>query len=136
MRCEELMNRDIQWVSPRDTVEDAACRMRDHDIGFLPVCDQSRRVAGTLTDRDIAIRLVAEKKPAGSFVEEVMSREGITCRPEDDLRVAEKKMSEAQKSRIMCCDADGRLLGVISLSDLAQHEREGAAETLREVKEP
>jgi CBS domain-containing protein len=136
MRCEELMNRDIQWVSPRDTVEDAACRMRDQDIGFLPVCDQSRRVVGTLTDRDIAIRFVAEKQPAGTFVEEVMSKESITCKASDDLRTAEQKMSDAQKSRIMCLDDDGKLLGVISLSDLAQHEHLGAAETLREVKEP
>ena len=136
MRCEELMNKDIQWVSPRDTVEDAACKMRDHDIGFLPVCDQSRRVVGTVTDRDIAIRLVAEKLPGGSFVEDVMSKENISCKASDDLRSAERKMSEAQKSRIMCVDDDGRLLGVISLSDLAQHEHEGAGETLREVKEP
>ena len=136
MRCEEIMKRDVDCVSPRDTVEDAAARMRDENIGFLPVCDQSRKVLGTLTDRDIVIRLVAAKKPASTFVEEILTREVIACRPEDTVRDAEKAMAKNHKSRIMCVDDGGRLVGVISLSDIAQHDRAGrAADTLRGVSE-
>ena len=135
MRCEEIMKKDVQFVSPRDTVEDAAMRMKDHDIGFLPVCDQSRKVLGTLTDRDIAIRLVAGKKPASTFVEEIMTDEVIACLPEDDVQDAQLAMAENHKSRILCCDRDGRLLGVISLSDIAQHAQDTASETLRDVTE-
>jgi CBS domain-containing protein len=136
MKCEEIMKRDVECVSPRDAVEDAAVRMRDENIGFLPVCDQSKQVLGTLTDRDIAIRLVAERKAGGAFVEEIMTQEVVACRPEDDVRDAEKAMAENHKSRIMCVDDGGRLVGVISLSDIAQHERGGrAADTLREVSE-
>ena len=136
MRCEEIMKRDVECVSPRDTVEDAAARMRDENIGFLPVCDQSKKVLGTLTDRDIVIRLVAAKKPASTFVEEILTREVIACRPEDTVRDAEKAMAKNHKSRIMCVDDGGRLVGVISLSDIAQHDRAGrAADTLRGVSE-
>lgn len=136
MRCEEIMKRDVDCVSPRDTVEDAAARMRDENIGFLPVCDQSRKVLGTLTDRDIVIRLVAAKKPASTFVEEILTKEVIACRPGDNVREAEKAMAKNHKSRIMCVDDGGRLVGVISLSDIAQHDRAGrAADTLRGVSE-
>jgi CBS domain-containing protein len=136
MRCEEIMKRDVECVSPRDTVEDAASRMRQANVGFLPVCDQSNKVLGTLTDRDIAIRLVAARKPGSTHVEDVMTTEVVACRPEDDVREAENAMAQHQKSRIMCVDDGGRLVGVISLSDIAQHETgERASETLREVSE-
>ena len=136
MRCEEIMKTNVECVSPRDSVEEAAIRMRDDNIGFLPVCDQSKTILGTLTDRDIATRLVAAKKPATTFVEDVMTREVVACQPKDDLRDAERAMAKHHKSRIMCVDVDGRLLGVISLSDIAQHERGGrASETLREISE-
>jgi CBS domain-containing protein len=136
VRCEEIMKKDVECVSPRDTVQDAAIRMRDENIGFLPVCDQSKKVLGTLTDRDVAIRLVAAKKRASTFIEDVMTREVVACRPEDDVRDAERAMARSHKSRIMCVGEDGRLLGVISLSDIAQHESgRRASETLREVSE-
>jgi CBS domain-containing protein len=134
MRCEEIMKKDVKCVSPRDTVEDAAALMRDEKVGFLPVCDESRKVLGTLTDRDIAVRLVASKRPASSFVEDIMSREVVACRPSEDTREALRLMAENHKSRIMCCDEDGAIVGVISLSDIAQHEK-GALETLRQVSE-
>ncbi|HYG69805.1 MAG TPA: CBS domain-containing protein [Anaeromyxobacteraceae bacterium] len=130
------MKRNVECVSPRDAVEDAATRMRDTNIGFLPVCDQSKKVLGTLTDRDIAVRLVAARKPGSTLVEDVMTKEVIACRPADDVRDAEKAMSQHHKSRIMCVDEGDRLVGVISLSDVAQHERGGrAADTLREVSQ-
>jgi CBS domain-containing protein len=136
MKCKEIMKQAVECVSPRDTVEDAAGRMREENIGFLPICDQSNKVLGTLTDRDVAIRLVAAKKPGGTMVEDIMTREVVACRPDDDIRDAEKLMAEHHKSRILCVDEDGRLAGVISLSDIAQHERSGrVAETLREVSE-
>ncbi|HZA49460.1 MAG TPA: CBS domain-containing protein, partial [Myxococcaceae bacterium] len=60
MRCEEIMKKDVECVSPQDTVQAAAKRMRDENIGFLPVCDQSKKVQGTVTDRDLAIRVLAD----------------------------------------------------------------------------
>ena len=136
MRCEEIMKRDVKCVSPRDIVEDAACRMRDENVGFLPVCDESKNVLGTLTDRDIAIRAVAGKKPGSTLVEDVMTREVVCCRPGDDLQKAEQLMADNHKSRIICTDERGCLVGVISLSDIAQHEGGArASDTLRQVSE-
>lgn len=136
MRCEEIMKRDVQCISPRDTVEDAACRMRDENVGFLPVCDQSKKALGTLTDRDITVRLVASNKPTSTLVEDVMTREVISCRPQDDIQKAEQLMAQSHKSRIMCLDDSGSLLGVISLSDIAQHESgERASDILRQISE-
>ncbi len=136
MRCQEIMKQDLECISPRDTVEDAAQRMRDENIGFLPVCVESRKVLGTLTDRDLAVRVVAARKPASTMVEEVMTREVIACQPKDDMREAEKAMAEHHKSRIMCCDDQGRLVGVISLSDIVRHEgARRATSTLLEVSE-
>ena len=136
MLCEEIMKRDIQCVSPVDSIEDAARLMRDENVGFLPVCDESRQVLGTITDRDIAVRGVAESLPATTAVEDVMTGELVSCSDKDDLEVAEQLMAENHKSRIVCLDSDGQLVGVISLSDIAQLAEGGSAsETLRQISD-
>jgi CBS domain-containing protein len=121
MHCQDIMKRDVEHVAPDATCYAAACKMKIDNIGFLPVCDSSMHVLGTLTDRDIAIRVVGECLPADTFVRHVMTPEVVACGPTDDLRTAEELMSRHQKSRIMCLDDEGRLVGVISLSDIAQH---------------
>jgi len=136
MKCEEIMKKDVQCMSPRDTVEDAAIRMRDENLGFLPICDQSRKVLGTLTDRDIVIRAISTRKPINTPVENIMTREVVACRPQDDMQKAEQLMMQKHKSRIMVLDDAGRLVGVISLSDIAQHEDSARAfDMLRQISE-
>jgi CBS domain-containing protein len=136
MRCQDMMKRDVQCVSPGDTVQNAAIRMRDENIGFLPVCDPNRQVLGTVTDRDLALRVLAEGLPATTRLAEVMTDEVIACRPEDDLRRAEELMARHRKSRIMCVSESGALAGVISLSDIARGEKPArAAQTMRDVSE-
>jgi len=108
--------------------------MRDQNVGFLPVCDQSRKVQGTLTDRDLVLRLVADDRPTTTPVEQIMTREVVACRPGDDIHDAERLMGEKQKSRIMVVDEGDHLLGVISLSDIAQLGQSArVAETMRQV---
>src|SRR5688572_29507562 len=134
MRCEQIMKDDVECISPSDTVQTAARIMRTQNVGFLPVCDDAKKVLGTLTDRDIAIRLVADGKASDTKASEIMSTECVACRPSDDIRVAEQLMAQRQKSRIMCVDDAGCLVGVLSLSDVAQHENgTRASDTLREV---
>lgn len=135
MVCEELMKRQVECVSPQDSAEAAARRMRDENVGFLPVCDASKKVLGTITDRDIAIRLVASGKPPSAQVSDVMTNEVVACDPKDDISKAERLMGQNHKSRIMCIDDAGQLVGVISLSDLAQRDRDHAAQTLQEVSQ-
>lgn len=135
MRCEEIMKRNVHVVLDSDTAQAAAKLMRDENIGFLPVCDDERKVLGTITDRDICIRVDAEGRSAAECsVEAVMTHEVIACRPADELGEAEQLMSTHHKSRILCTDDRGRLCGVISLSDIADHETlRRTAATLRGV---
>jgi CBS domain-containing protein len=134
MRCEEIMKREVECVEPTEPVQAAARRMRDANVGFLPVCDSSRKVLGTITDRDIAIRIVAEGRPPTTAAADVMTREVVACRSDDDVTRAEQLMGSRQKSRIICTDKDGRLAGVISLSDIAQvEEGSRASETMKQV---
>jgi CBS domain-containing protein len=135
MRCEEIMQRQIEYVSLQDTVERAAERMRDMNIGFLPVCDPGRHVLGTLTDRDVAIRIVADRRPSSTHVGDVMTREVVACRATDGVERAEQLLVERKKSRILCTDDRGRLVGIISLGDLARVASEDeVGGTLRGVK--
>jgi CBS domain-containing protein len=135
VRCEELMKRNVVFLAPKTSTREAAQRMRDENIGFIPICDTNQKAVGTLTDRDITIRLVADDKPTSTPVEDIMTREVVASRPEDDVREALRLMRENHKSRILCTDAQGRLLGVISLSDIAQQMEQEAARALREVSE-
>jgi CBS domain-containing protein len=134
MFCRDVMKQPALYLSPNETAVAAAQTMRDHNVGFLPICDDSMRVLGTITDRDIAVRLVADRRPSRTPVWELMTNEVVACGPHDDITTAEELMAEHRKSRIMCLDDDGRLLGVISLSDIAQCERGArAAVTMRMV---
>jgi len=136
MLCEDIMMDEVVCLSPTDTARSAACKMRDLNVGFLPVCDASGKAIGTLTDRDLAIRLVAENRPAKTSVSDLMTQEVIACRPKDDIRRAQMLMAEHHKSRIVVVRDGGRVAGVISLSDIAQNV-EGllAAQTMRGVAE-
>ena len=134
MICSEIMKSEIECVAPTDTAGDAARKMRDHNVGFLPVCDDSLQVVGTLTDRDLALRVVAEGRPMTTPVAELMTHEVVSCRSTDNLSRAEELMGLFRVSRMLCVDEDGLLAGVISLSDIAQHETlSRVAQTLRDV---
>ncbi len=123
MQCSTLMKTDIECCNPDETVEDAALRMKERGIGFLPICYGQGNVIGTLTDRDIVLRVVAVGlKPSDTKVSEVFTRDVISCSPDDDLTVAEALMSKHKKSRILCLDRNETLVGVISLSDVARVE--------------
>jgi CBS domain-containing protein len=133
MKCIDIMKTDIECVSPDTTVQAAARKMRDQNVGFLPVCDDGMRVSGTVTDRDIAIRAVAEGRSPETPVASLMSIDVIACRPEDPLSYARELMAQHHKSRIMCLSNTGRLEGVISLSDIAQVDEIAGLDTLRQV---
>lgn len=135
MRCEEIMKTTVEVLKQDDDVRTAAQRMRDANVGFLPVCDANRKVIGTLTDRDIALRCCTGDRPPSSVkVSEIMTREAVTCRPQDDLRTAEELMGKHHKSRIIVTDDQGVIRGVISLSDIAQREDpKQTGQTIRQV---
>lgn len=132
MVCADIMKQDVECITPDEPVERAARLMRDENVGFLPVC-RDATVIGAVTDRDITLRVVAEGLPGTTPVERAMTRQVVACRPTDDVRRAEQLMGENQKSRIMCLDDQGRLVGVISLSDIAQRDAARVIRTLQQV---
>jgi CBS domain-containing protein len=134
MRCREIMKTDIESCWDMDSVADVAERMRVRGVGFVPVCDDGGEVVGTITDRDIAVRLVAQRLPHHTPVHRIMSTGPVTCSPEDTLAFAEDLMRRFHKSRIICIDDRMRPVGVISLSDVASQDFPWrAGRTLREV---
>lgn len=129
------MKKEAQRLRPEDDCLYAARLMAERNTGFLPVCDRAGVVVGVLTDRDLVLRVMAKNVPPGSVpVEQVMSRDVISCRPDDDLRRCEGLMATYRKARLPVCDESGRLVGVLSLSDVAQADRSvEAGAVLREV---
>ncbi len=135
MRCTEIMTREVVAFRPGDRVDSAARRMRDEDVGFAPVCTDDGKPVGAITDRDIAVRVCAQDRRAGrTHVEEVMTREVLTCRTTDDVERAEALMEARHKNRIIVVEPDGRIAGVVSLTDIAEHDDDArAVRTIRAV---
>jgi CBS domain-containing protein len=128
------MKGDVLCATAQTTVAQAAALMRDEQIGFLPICNGASNVIGTLTDRDIAVRVVAENESTNQPVERFMTGDVVACRSDDDLSIAQDLMGEMQVSRIVCVSENGELEGVISLSDIAQvGNGADVAATLRSV---
>jgi len=132
-----LMSRDVKIISPDMTIGDAAKKMRDGDFGMMPVGEDDRMI-GSISDRDIAIRAVAEGKDAGTKVRDVMT-EGIAWAYEDDtVEQAARIMSERQVRRLPILNRDKRLVGIVALGDFAveRSEMKPAAEALSEISKP
>jgi CBS domain-containing protein len=139
MQLRQIMTPDPECISPDDTLQEAARRMRDLDVGPLPVCGADDRLAGMITDRDIIVRAVAEgKDPRSTPVREAMTGEVIACFEDQDVREAARTMQERQVRRLVVLDRDKRLVGIVSLGDLATEagDREKAGAVLQDVSEP
>ena len=136
-RLKDVMSRDVKLVAPDTTIREAAQQMRDGDFGMLPVAENDRMI-GAISDRDIAIRAIADDKGPATTVREVMS-EGICWAYEDDsVEQAATIMSERQVRRLPVVDRDKRLVGIVSLGDFAvdSTDIEPAAEALSGISEP
>lgn len=134
MLCEQAMRSPVQMLQDTDPVAVAAERMRDTNVGFLPVCNSAGIAVGVLTDRDIVIRAIASHLAATTPVAQVMTREVVACRAKDSLVRAIGLMRERHLSRVLCVDAVGRPVGVISLSEVARYEDAvRMAKTVREI---
>jgi CBS domain-containing protein len=120
-RIRELMTESPRTVSSDATVVEAARVMRDDDVGLVPVVDGDRLV-GTVTDRDIAIRVVAEERdPSSTTVREIASTDLVTIDPEQELGEALRLMAQHQVRRLPVVEEDGRLVGIVAQADVARH---------------
>jgi CBS domain-containing protein len=116
----EVMSSNPSAIEADKSVADAAKLMRDEDVGLAPVVEGDRLV-GTLTDRDITVRVVAEgKDPQSTTVREVASTDLVTVDPEQDLDEAVRLMAQHQVRRLPVVEEDGRLVGVVAQADVAR----------------
>jgi len=118
MKVSEAMTRDVRTISPDQTLRDAARIMAEVDSGFLPV-DQDDRLVGTITDRDIVLRGIGAGKGPDTRVAEVMTGEVKYCFDDEDVAQVANNMGSQQLRRLPVVNRDKRLVGVISLGDLA-----------------
>jgi CBS domain-containing protein len=121
MKVSDAMSRDVQLASPTQTIRNAAKIMAKIDAGSLPVGENDRLI-GFITDRDIAIRAVAEGKASTTKVRDIMSEEVLYCYDDQDLDEVAESMSEMKVRRLPVINREKRLVGIISLGDLARNE--------------
>src|SRR5262245_28943591 len=136
MKVRDAMTSGVRIASPEETIREAARIMADIDAGILPV-GQNDRLVGMITDRDIAIRAIAEGMGPETKVGDVMTREVRYCFEDEDLDHVCQNLADQQIRRIPVVDRDKRLVGILSLSDLALTGM-GAAmgETLADISRP
>ena len=136
MKVSEVMTRDVQTVRPDQTAREAAGFMLSADAGAIPVTDGDR-LLGIITDRDIAVRGVAQGHGPETPVSELMTNDIVAARMDDDMDDVAVRMSEAQVRRLPVIDDQQKLCGIVSLGDLTQKGSESAAErALEGVSQP
>ncbi len=139
MKISEVMTRDVRIASPDDTLADAARVMAALDCGVLPVSN-SERLIGMITDRDIAIRGVAEGLGPDATVADVMTDDVKYCFEDDDCDDVARNMGEIQLRRLPVVSRDKRLVGIVSIGDLAvtmeEDEEESIGESLAAISRP
>lgn len=137
LQVKDLMNPSVVSIEPTSSAALAARLISRHNVGALPVCASDRRLRGVVTDRDIVLRCIAaEEDPAQTMVRDIMTRNCATVSPGDDCREATRLMAVQQVRRLPVVDG-GKLVGMISLADLARSRRFDmeAAQALCEISE-
>jgi CBS domain-containing protein len=138
MKVAEVMSRGIDLVPPGATVQEAAMKMAEEDIGAV-IVGTDGVLEGVLTDRDIILRAVVEGRDIATLiVSDLMSSTVFTCKEDDSVEDAFKVMSERQVRRLPVLDAEGRSVGIVTLGDLGRLNRDPrrTSEALREMAEP
>jgi CBS domain-containing protein len=136
MRVSDAMTREVRIATPGQSIRDVAKMMQEINAGAMPVGENDRLV-GMITDRDIAIRAVAQGKGPDTPVREVMSTEKVLyCYEDDELDNVAKNMGDQQVRRLPVVNRDKRLVGIVSLGDLAQKEKRSAGKAVSGVSKP
>ena len=138
--CNEVMTSNPVCCVPNDSVAKAAGLMKSEDIGSIPVIEdeQTKRLVGIVTDRDLALKVVAEgRDPKTTKVEAMMTHNVVTCRADDDLQKALDAMATHQLRRIPVVDNDNKIVGIIAQADVATraNQPEKTAEMVMEISQ-
>jgi CBS domain-containing protein len=134
-KLKEIMTKEVESCTLLDNVFEVAVKMKEYNVGSIPIVDGDK-IVGVITDRDIVTRCIAEKHPASSKVEDIMSRELITIDADADAVQAAQLMADKQIRRLPVVEGD-RLVGIVSLGDFAIRESLGgqASIALEEISE-
>ncbi|GGI81779.1 CBS domain-containing protein [Legionella impletisoli] len=135
MQIKDIMTPNPRFLLTTATLSEAAKKMRELDTGFIPVGDQStNKLVGTITDRDIVIEAVANKKDLDTPLKDIMHKGVCYCYETDDVKEATKCMKDKQIRRLIVLDKDKNLTGIVSLGDIALHcQDELTGDTLEEI---
>ena len=135
MKVREIMTNNVECVAPETSVSDLARKMKSMDVGFIPVCEDDRLV-GTVTDRDIVIRGIAEATDINACTaSDIMTRDVAYCFEDDNIKNVARKMRDKEVRRILILNGDKRLVGVVSLGDIAKVEEKESGKTLKDIAE-
>jgi len=138
MQLGDIMTRDVEVIDMDASLREAAAKMKALDVGLVPICD-GETIKGTLTDRDITIRAIADgHDPATTKVSEIMTTDLAYCYEDQEIEEALSLMDVKQIRRLPILNRDQELVGIVSLGDLAVHsgEKELVGDTLKEVSRP
>ena len=136
MRVSEAMTRDVKICTPGQSIREAAKTMAEIDAGAMPVGENDRLI-GMITDRDIAIRGVAQGKGPDTPVREVMTADVKYCYDDEDLEHVAQNMGDIKVRRLPVVNREKRLVGIVALGDLARAEdKRTVAKTVKEVSKP
>jgi CBS domain-containing protein len=135
MKVSEIMSTDVECVSPDEDLRSLATTMKTLDVGFIPICENERLV-GTVTDRDIVIRGVAEGCDINECrARDVMTKDIVWCFEDEDVSAIARKMQENEVRRMLILNRDKRLVGVVSLGDVSKVQEQTSGHTLKEITE-
>lgn len=135
MKVSEAMSRDVRIANPTETIEDAARMMVDQDLGSLPV-GEGDRLVGMVTDRDIVVRAVAIGQGPGTKVRDVMSTQVKYCYEDEEIDTVSRNMGNIQVRRLPVLSREKRLVGILSLGDMAVNDPHAAGRALGGVSRP
>ncbi len=135
MRVSEAMSRDVQICTPGSSIKECAKMMAEIDAGAMPVGENDRLI-GMITDRDIAIRAIGAGKGPDTPVRDVMSTEVKYCFEDEDLDHVATNMADIRVRRLPVVNRDKRLVGIVSLGDLAVKEKKAATKAVSGVSQP
>ncbi len=121
MKISKCMTRDVQLANPTQTIQEAAKMMAEIDAGVLPI-GQDDRLVGMITDRDIAIRAVAQGKSPDTLIREVMSSEVLYCFDDQELEDVARNMADIKVRRLPVLNRNKHLVGIVSLADLSRKQ--------------
>ena len=125
MKVKDCMCNDVCCVKPETKINEVAKLMSEHHIGCIPVCDTNNCICGIVTDRDVLLRSVCCNKDLNTTpVSDIMTCNVCTCKEDDEMSNAQSKMSQNQIRRLPVCDQNNKVIGILTLGDLAQNDRE------------